>query len=199
MDLEYSSNCAHIPGDVCGQLLRPRPCLQGKSPWAVHFLPCCSVAKSCSTFVTSQTAACQAFMSSTISWSLLRFMSIESVMLTISSPAAPFSFGSQSFPASGSFPVSQLFASGGQSTGASASGSVLPINIYDWFPLGLTDLISFQFKGLSRVFSSTTLQKHQFFCAQPSLYPTLTFVHDYWKNHSFDYTYLCRESDVAAF
>ena len=73
----------------------------------------------------------------------------------------------QSFPTSGSFPMSQLFASGGQITGASAS--VLPMNIQDWFPLGLTGLISFQSMGLSRVFSNTTVQKHQFFGAQPSL------------------------------
>ena len=68
-----------------------------------------------------------------------------------------------------SFPVSQFFLSGGQNTGASASTSVLPMNIQDWFPLGLTGLISLQSKGLSRVFSNTTVQKHQFFNAQPSL------------------------------
>jgi len=76
----------------------------------------------------------------------------------------------QSFPASGSFPVSQLFTSGGQSIGASASASGLPMDIQGWFPLGLTGLISLQSKGLSRVFSSTTVQKHQFFGAQPSLW-----------------------------
>ena len=73
-----------------------------------------------------------------------------------------------SFPASGSFPMSRLFMSGGQSIGASASASVLPVNIQDWSPLGLTGLISSQSKGLSRVFSNTTVQKHQFFGAQPS-------------------------------
>ena len=73
------------------------------------------------------------------------------------------------FPVSKSFPMSQLFASGGQSTGASASTSVLPMNIQNWFPLGLTGLISLQSKGLSKVFSSTTVQKHQFLSAQPSL------------------------------
>ena len=73
----------------------------------------------------------------------------------------------KSFPALGSFPVSQLFTSGGQSIGASASASVLPMNIQGWFPLGLTDLISLQSKGLSRVFSST-IQKPQFFGTQPS-------------------------------
>ena len=87
---------------------------------------------------------------------------------TISSFVVPFSCP-QSFPASGSFPVSQFFASGGQSVEASASASVLPVNIQGWFPLGLTALISFQSKGISRVFSSTTVQKHQFFGAQLSL------------------------------
>ena len=78
----------------------------------------------------------------------------------------------QSFPASGSFPMSQLFASGSQSIGASASASVLSMNIQDWLPLGLTCLISLQSKGLSRVFSSTTVWKHQFFGALPSLWPS---------------------------
>ena len=95
---------------------------------------------------------------------------VELVMLsTISSFAALFSFRLQSFPASGSFPVSQLFTSGGQSIGASASASVHPMNIQDWYPIGLTGLISLQSKGLTRVFSSTTIQKCQFFDAQPSL------------------------------
>ena len=87
----------------------------------------------------------------------------------ISSSVIPFSSCPQSFPASGSFPVSQFFASGGQSIGVSASASVLPMNIQDWFPLGWTGWISLQSKGLSRVFSSTTVQKHQFFGAQLSL------------------------------
>ena len=78
-------------------------------------------------------------------------------------------FCPQSFPASGSFQMSQLFASGGQSIGDSASTSVLPMNTQDWSPLGWTGWISLQSKGLSRVFSNTTVQKHQFFCAQLSL------------------------------
>ena len=89
---------------------------------------------------------------------------------TISSSVAPFSSCPQSFPASGSFPMSQFFPSGGQTIGASALASVLPVNIQDWFPLGLTSLISLLSKGLSRVFSSTTIWKHQFFGAQPSLW-----------------------------
>ena len=76
----------------------------------------------------------------------------------------------QSFPASGSFQMSLLFTSGGQSIGVSASKSVLSMNTQDWFPLGLTDLISLLFKGLSGVFSNTTVQKHQFFSTQPSLW-----------------------------
>ena len=87
----------------------------------------------------------------------------------ISSSVVPFSSCLQSLPASGSFPVSQLFTSGGQSIGVSASTWVLPMNTQDLSPLGWTDWISLQSKGLSRVFSNTTVQKHQFFCAQLSL------------------------------
>ena len=88
---------------------------------------------------------------------------------TISSCPVPFSSCLQSFPAPGSFPMSQFFTSGGQSIGVSASASVLPINIQDWFPLGWTGLISLLSKGPSRVFPNTTVQKHQFFSAQISL------------------------------
>ena len=87
----------------------------------------------------------------------------------ISSSVVPFSSCPQSFPASGSFPVSQLFTWGGLSTGVSASTSVPPMNTQDWFPLGWTGWISLESKGLSRVFSNTTVQKHQFFGAQLSL------------------------------
>ena len=87
----------------------------------------------------------------------------------ISSSVGPFSSCPQSFPALGPFPVSWFFASGGQSIGASASASVLPVYIQGWSPLGLTGLISLQSKGLSGVFSGTTVQKHQFFGIQPSL------------------------------
>ena len=89
--------------------------------------------------------------------------------LTISSSVIPFSSCPQSFPTSGSFQMSQLFASGGQSIGVSASTSVLPMNTQDWSPLGWTGWISLQSKGLSRVFSNTAVQKHQFFGAQLSL------------------------------
>ena len=88
---------------------------------------------------------------------------------TILSSVVPFPSSLQSFPASGSFPMSQLFASGGQSIGVSVSTSVLPVNTQDWSPLGWTGCISLQSKGLSRVFSNTAIQKHQFFSAQLSL------------------------------
>ena len=90
---------------------------------------------------------------------------------TILSSVVPFSSCPQSFPASGSIPMSQFFASGAQRIGVSASASVLPMNIQSWFLLGLTSLISLQSKGLARVFSSTTVRKHQFFSTQTSLWP----------------------------
>ena len=121
-------------------------------------------------FVTPGTAVHQASLSFTISWSLLKLMSIESVMpsnhLILCHPLLLLL---QSFPASGSFQMSQFFSSGGQPIGASASASVLPMNIQDWSPTGWTGWISLQSKGLSRVFSNTTVQKHQFFCTQLSL------------------------------
>ena len=116
---------------------------------------------------------------------------------TISSSVFPFSSCLLSFPASGSFPMSQLFVSGGQSIGASAS--VLPMIIQGWFPLGLTGMISLEATGLSRSFSSTAVWKHQFFSAQPSLWSHTHIIQDYWKNHSFDYMDLCWQSDVSAF
>ena len=110
-------------------------------------------------FATLWTAAHQAPLPFTISWCLLRFMCIELVILSISSSAIPISSCPQSFPASGSFPMSQLFTSGGYRTRASASASVLPVNIQGWFLLGWTGLISLQSMGLSRAFSSTTVSK----------------------------------------
>ena len=105
---------------------------------------------------------------------------------TISFSVVPFSSCFQTFPASRSFPRSQIFKSGGQSIGVSASASVLPMNIQGWFPLGLTGWISLQSRGLSRVFSNTTVQKHQFFRAQLSLWSNSHTIDNYWKNHSFD-------------
>ena len=106
----------------------------------------------------------------------------------ISSSVTPFSSYPQSLPASGSSPMSQLFAWGGQSTGVSASTSVLLMNTQDWSPLGWTGWISLQSKGLSRVFSNTTVQKHQFFSVQLSSQSNFHWKggHDQWKNHSLD-------------
>ena len=95
---------------------------------------------------------------------------------TISHSVVPFSSSPQSFPASGSFQLSQIFASGGQSIGVEASKSVLPLNTQDWSPLGWTGWTSLQSKGLSRVFSNTTVQKHQFFGAQFLYSPTLQYT-----------------------
>ena len=122
---------------------------------------CCSVTKLCPTSLWPSGLQRQASLSFPISWSLLKLISIESMMpsnhLILCHPLLFFP------------PVSWLFASGSQSIGASASASVLSMNIQGWFPLGLTDLISLLSKGLSRIFSSTTVQKYQFFGAQPSL------------------------------
>ena len=118
---------------------------------------------------------------------------------TISFFVAPFSSCLQSFLASGSFPMSWLFTSYGQSFGASGSASALPVNIQGWFPLGLTDLISLQSEGPSRVFLRTTIQEHQFFGAQSFLWSYSQSIHDYWKNRCFDYRDLCWQSDVSAF
>ena len=154
-------------------------------------------------FATPWTAACQASLSITNSLRFLKLMYIDSVMpsnhlilcRSFSCPQFP--------PASGSFPVSQLFKSAGQSIGTSASASVLPMNIQGWFPLGLTGLISLQSKGLSRVFSSTIVQKHQFFGLQPSLWSS-SHIHawllekpyckysDFKKQHKFIILHLCK-------
>ena len=132
---------------------------------------CCSVAKSCPTLCHAMDCSTPNSLSFTISQSLLKFMSIESVMLSNHLIlCSPFSSRPQAFPASGSFPMSQLFAWGGQSIGTSALATALPMNVQGRFALGLTGLISLQSKGLSGVFSSTTLWKHQFFVAQPCLW-----------------------------
>ena len=148
-------------------------------------------------FVTPWTAARQASMSFTISHSCSNSCpQSQWCHPTISSFVTPFSSCPQSFPASRSFPVSRGFTSGGQSIGASALASVLPMNIQGRFPLGLTGLISLLSKGLSRVFSSTTVQKHQFFGVSLLYGPTHTSIHDYWKNHSLDYMDLCWQSNT---
>ena len=142
-----------------------------------NMLPCCcSVTKLCPTLCSSWNAPGQTSLSFTICWRWLKLMSIESVMpsnhLTF---CFPFSSYLQSFPTPGSFLVSWLFTSGGQSFRASVSASVLPMNIQDCFPLGLTVLISLLSKGLSRVFSSTTVHKSISSLVLSLLYgPTLT-------------------------
>ena len=121
-------------------------------------------------FATPWTAACQASLSTTNSWSLLKLISIELVMPSNHlTPVIHFSC-LQSCPAPGSFPVSQFFTSDGQGIGASTTASVLSMNIQNWFPLGLTGLIFLLFKGLSGVFSHITVQEHQFFGTQLSLW-----------------------------
>ena len=115
---------------------------------------------------------------------------------TISSSVAHFSSCLQSFPALGSFPNSQLFASGGQSIGASASASVLPMNIQVWFPLRLTSSP----RDFQESFPTPQFKSSNSLALSLLPYgPTLTFIHDYWENHSFKYLDLCRQSNVSAF
>ena len=117
----------------------------------------------------------------------------------ISSSDALFSFCLQSFPASVTFPVSHLFTSDDQNTGASASASILPVNIQGLSPLRLTGLISLLSKGLSGVFSGTTDERHQFLSIVPCYCPALKTIRDHWEDHSLDYTDLCWQSNVSAF
>ena len=138
-------------------------------------------------FATPWMAAHQASLSITNSWSLLKLMSIELVCHpVISSSDVPFSSCPQSLPASESFPMSQLFAWGGQSTGVLASATVLPMNTQDWSPLEWTGWISLQSKGLSRVFSTPQFKSINSLALSFLHSPTLTPIHDHWKNHSLD-------------
>ena len=123
-------------------------------------------------------------------------------------PLLPLSFCLQSFPASGSFPVSQHFAPSGQSIGATASASILPMNIQDWFPLGLTGFTSFRMDWLDLLAvprdSQESSQAPQFKRINSLVLSLLydsnfTSIHDYWKNHCFNYMHLCLQSDVSAF
>ena len=118
---------------------------------------------------------------------------------TISFSVISLSSCLQSFPASGSFLMSQFFASGGHSTGVSASASVLPKNTQDWSPLEWIAWISLQSKGLSGVFYSNTVWKHTFFSAPPSLWSSSHNVHFHWEDQSLDYTDFCQETNVSAF
>ena len=142
------------------------PCVHGPKSFQFSFS---SVTQLYPTLCDPMNRSTPGPLSITNSWSSLKLMCIESVMpSSLSSSVVPFSSCPQSLPASGSFPMSQLFTWGGQSIGVSALASVLPMNIQDWSPLGCTGWISLQSRGLSRVFSSTTVQKHQFFRAQLS-------------------------------
>ena len=137
------------------------------------WLYCCSVTKLCLTLCSPMDCSMPGFL---VLHYLPEFAQTHVHWVDDAiQPSHPLSFPSlpscpQSFPASGSSHMNQFFRSGGQSIGVSASASVLPMNIQDWFPLGLTGLISLQSKGPSRIFSNTTVQKHQFFGAQPSLW-----------------------------
>ena len=139
-------------------------------------------------FATPWTVASQASLSITNSRSLLKLMSIASVMLSnhliLYCPRLLLAFSLSQHQ--GLFQWIGFLHQVAKSIGASASASVLPMNIQDWFLLGMTGLISLLSKGLSRVFSNTTVQKHQFFGAQLSLWFNSHIIHDYWKNHSFD-------------
>ena len=141
----------------------------------------------------------QASLSFTISLSFLKLMSIELMMpcnhLILCHPLLLLP---SIFPSIRVFPMSQFFTSDGQRIGASTSASVLPMNIQGWFPLGFTGVFSLLSKWLSRVFSSTTIWKHQFFGTKPSLWINC-HLRIAWKNHSFDYIDFCQQSDVSVF
>ena len=152
-------------------------------------------------FAIPWTAACQASLSFTISWGLPKLMSIELVMpsnyLILCCLLLLLSY-LQFFPASGSFPLSPFFASGGQNIGASASATVLPVNIQSWFSLGLTwsPCCPRDPQGSSPAPQFESIN----FSVLSLLYgPILTSIHDYWKNHSFDYMDFCPQSDISAF
>ena len=151
-------------------------------------------------FATQWTTACQASLYFTTSWNLLKthvFWVSDAIQPSHPLvPPSPLALNLSSHQ--GLFQLTWLFASGGQRTGASASVSVLPMNTQGWFPLELNSLFLLS-KGLSRVFSSTTIQKRKLSGIQPSLWSNSMSVYDYWKNHSFDYTDLCQSSDFSAF
>ena len=138
-------------------------------------------------FVTPWTAGCQASLAITNSWNLPKLMSIELVMpSSYLILCCPLLLLPSIFPSIRVFPMSQLFASGGQNIGVSASTSVFPVNIQDWSPLGWTGWISLHSRGLSRVFSNTTVQNINSLVLSFLYGPTLTSIHDYWKNYNFD-------------
>ena len=151
---------------------------------SICYFCCCSVAKSCATLWDTMDCSTKGF-SFTLSLSLLKLISSELVMLSKHLILChPFSSCLQSFPGSGSFPVSQLFTSGGQSIGASAS--VLSMNIQDWFPLGFTGFISLHSRKLSEFLPMSQFKSINSSVLNLIYGPTLTPVYDYWKNHSLD-------------
>jgi len=190
--------CDFLPGPVCTTCFVCSVMLQ---KWCSGFC-CCSVTQSCLTLCDPMDYSTPGLP---VPHHLPKFVQVHSCPLhqwhhpAISPSEALSSFYHQSFPASGIFPMSQLFASGDQNTGASASASVLPMNIQGWFSLGLTGLISLLSKGLSGVFSSTTNQRHQFFGTLPSLWPSSHNLHDHWEDHSLDYIDFNWQSDVSVF
>ena len=148
-----------------------KECHEGVMLLLLHHVVCCSVAQTCPTLGDSLDCSIPGPLSLTVSLSLPEFMSIASVMLSSHLVLChPLVLLRSIFPTSGSFPICWLFASGDQNAGTSGVASVLPMNIQGWFPLRLTGLISLLSKGLSRVFSSTTVQRHQFFSALPSFW-----------------------------
>ena len=165
-------------------------------PLILLLLLICSVVAHLSAI--SWTAARQAYLSFTISWNLLKLMSIESVILS-NHPILCHSLLllPSIFPNFRIFPNESLLASDDKSIGASAS--VLPMNIQGWLPLGLIGLISLESKGLSGVFSSNIVQSISSLALSFLYSPTLISIHDYWKNHRFDYTDLCQQSSISAF
>ena len=158
-----------------------------------------SVAQSCLTLCNPMDCSTPGFLVHHHSWSLLKLMSIESVMpfnhLIL---CCPFLLLPSLFPSIRLFSKESVLHTRWPKYW-NFSFSILPMNIQDWFPLGLTGWISLQFKRLSRVFFSTTVQKHQPLALSLLYGPTLTSAHDYWKKHSFDCIDLCWQSDVSAF
>ena len=161
---------------------------------------CCSVSQSCLTLCDPMDCSTSGLPVLTISWGWPSSCSLHRWSCpAVSSSDALFFSCPHSFPASGTSPVSHLFASDGQNTGALASASVLPVNIQSWSPLRLTGLISLLSKRLSGVFSSTIVQRHRFFGILLLYGPALTTIHDRWEKRSLDYMDLCGQDKVSAF
>jgi len=154
-------------------------------------------------FATPWTAACQTSWSFIISQRVLKLMSIESVMPANCCLLCCLILCCLLLLLPSIFPSIRVFSNESafciRCVGVSASALVCPVNIQSWFPLGSTGLISLQSEGLSRVFSNTTVWRHQFFVLSLFYCGNLTSVHDYWKNHSFDYTDLCQSSNISTF